>query len=488
MPSEKIPPCPLAKKCGGCDYQGMPYEQQLREKEKLVKKLLGNMGEVRPILGAETPYHYRNKVHAVFSRKRNGEVISGIYQEGTHRVVPVNACQIENEKADEIIVTIRGLLKSFRIRVYDEDTDFGLLRHVMVRTAAATGQIMVVLVVRTPVFPSKNNFVKALRAVHPEITTVVLNVNERRTSMVLGERNIPIYGKGYIEDVLCGCSFRISPTSFYQVNAAQTERLYKTAMTLARLNKRDRVVDAYCGIGTIGMVAAKTAREVIGVELNKEAVRDAARNAVRNHMDNIRFVQGDAGMFLEGMADREEPVDVVFMDPPRSGSSEAFLKSLLVLKPKKIIYISCNPETQARDLKMLKGDYRVETIQPVDMFPFCGHVETVVLLSHKKPDSYIHIDVEFGEGEGKISVDKIVQRAEKYKPKERVTYKRIKEYVLEKYGFKVHTAYIAEVKRSLGLPMYDAPNAVEELKQPRKHPTPEKVEAIKDALHYFAVI
>lgn len=386
MPSEKIPPCPLAKKCGGCDYQGMPYEQQLREKEKLVKKLLGNMGEVRPILGAETPYHYRNKVHAVFSRKRNGEVISGIYQEGTHRVVPVNACQIENEKADEIIVTIRGLLKSFRIRVYDEDTDFGLLRHVMVRTAAATGQIMVVLVVRTPVFPSKNNFVKALRAVHPEITTVVLNVNERRTSMVLGERNIPIYGKGYIEDVLCGCSFRISPTSFYQVNAAQTERLYKTAMTLARLNKRDRVVDAYCGIGTIGMVAAKTAREVIGVELNKEAVRDAARNAVRNHMDNIRFVQGDAGMFLEGMADREEPVDVVFMDPPRSGSSEAFLKSLLVLKPKKIIYISCNPETQARDLKMLKGDYRVETIQPVDMFPFCGHVETICALSRKNKE------------------------------------------------------------------------------------------------------
>ena len=201
--------------------------------------------------------------------------------------------------------------------------------------------------------------------------------------MVLGERNIPIYGKGYIEDILCGFHFRISPTSFYQVNAAQTEKLYKTAMMLARLNKRDRVVDAYCGIGTIGMVAAKTAREVIGVELNKEAVRDAARNAVRNHMDNIRFVQGDAGMFLEGMADREEPVDVVFMDPPRSGSSEAFLKSLLVLKPKKIIYISCNPETQARDLKMLKGDYRVETIQPVDMFPFCGHVETIVLLQRE---------------------------------------------------------------------------------------------------------
>lgn len=475
MPSEKIPPCPLAKKCGGCDYQGMPYEQQLREKEKLVKKLLGNMGEVRPILGAETPYHYRNKVHAVFSRKRNGEVISGIYQEGTHRVVPVNACQIENEKADEIIVTIRGLLKSFRIRVYDEDTDFGLLRHVMVRTAAATGQIMVVLVVRTPVFPSKNNFVKALRAVHPEITTVVLNVNERRTSMVLGERNIPIYGKGYIEDVLCGCSFRISPTSFYQVNAAQTERLYKTAMTLARLNKRDRVVDAYCGIGTIGMVAAKTAREVIGVELNKEAVRDAARNAVCNHMDNIRFVQGDAGMFLEGMADREEPVDVVFMDPPRSGSSEAFLKSLLVLKPKKIIYISCNPETQARDLKMLKGDYRVETIQPVDMFPFCGHVETVVLLSQQKPDDTIEIDLDLDELDATAAETK-------------ATYEEIKAYVWDKHHLKVSSLYISQIKRKCGLEVGQNYNLSKSENPKVPKCPPEKEAAIMDALKHFQMI
>ena len=475
MPSEKIPPCPLAKKCGGCDYQGMPYEQQLREKEKLVKKLLGNMGEVRPILGAETPYHYRNKVHAVFSRKRNGEVISGIYQEGTHRVVPVNACQIENEKADEIIVTIRGLLKSFRIRVYDEDTDFGLLRHVMVRTAAATGQIMVVLVVRTPVFPSKNNFVKVLRAVHPEITTVVLNVNERRTSMVLGERNIPIYGKGYIEDVLCGCSFRISPTSFYQVNAAQTERLYKTAMTLARLNKRDRVVDAYCGIGTIGMVAAKTAREVIGVELNKEAVRDAARNAVRNHMDNIRFVQGDAGMFLEGMADREEPVDVVFMDPPRSGSSEAFLKSLLVLKPKKIIYISCNPETQARDLKMLKGDYRVETIQPVDMFPFCGHVETVVLLGRKFEKSREHVYLDY-EPSAEIDLPG------------GATYSEIKQWIQAEYDLKVSSLYVAQVKQKHGIverECYNKPKS-ENAKQPKC--PPEKEAAIEAALKHFKMI
>lgn len=380
-----LPVCPLAKKCGGCDYQGMPYEQQLKEKEQAVRKLMKSFGEVNPIIGAKDPYHYRNKVHAVFFRQKNGEIISGIYQEGSHKVVPVDACQIENEKADEIIVSVRKLLKSFKIKVYDEDTDFGLLRHVLIRTGHVSGQIMVVLVVRSPIFPSKNNFVKALRALHPEITTVVLNVNERKTSMVLGERNITIYGKGYIEDTLCGCTFRISPTSFYQINPVQTERLYKTAMMLARLNKRNVVIDAYCGIGTIGMVAAKTVKEVIGIELNAEAVRDANQNAKRNRMDNIRFVQGDAGKFMEGMADREEQVDVVFMDPPRSGSDEAFLQSLLVLAPKKIVYISCNPETQARDLKVLcKRDYKVEAIQPVDMFPFCRHVETVVLMSRVK--------------------------------------------------------------------------------------------------------
>ena len=379
---EKV--CPLAKKCGGCDYQGISYEEQLKKKENSVRKLMKEFGEIRPIIRADDPYHYRNKVHAVFSRKQNGEIVSGIYQEGTHKVVPVDACQIENEKADEIIVSVRKLLKSFKVKVYDEDTGYGLLRHVLVRTGYMTGQIMVVLVVSSPIFPSKNHFVKALRAQHPEISTVVLNVNDRKTSMVLGPRNITLYGKGYIEDRLCGCMFRISPTSFYQINPVQTEKLYKTAMMLARLNKRNVVVDAYCGIGTIGMVAAKTVKEVIGVELNAEAVRDAQSNARRNNMKNIRFVQGDAGVFLEGMADREEAVDVVFMDPPRSGSSPEFLKSLLVIRPKKIVYISCEPETQARDLKTLKKDYKVEAIQPVDMFPFTEKCETVVLLTRKE--------------------------------------------------------------------------------------------------------
>ena len=497
--------CPYAKKCGGCDYQGMPYERQLREKQAFVQKAVGQFCKVRPIIGMDEPYHYRNKVHAVFDieRKRGG-VISGIYAAGTHEVVNIDACRIEDEISGAIIRDIRGLLHSFKIKTYDEDTGYGLLRHVLVRRGFQSGEVMVVLVLGSPILPSKNNFVKALRKLHPEITTIIVNVNDKKTSMVLGEKETVIYGKGYIEDTLCGCTFRISPKSFYQVNPVQTEMLYGKAIEYAGLTGKERVVDAYCGIGTIGIIAAKKAKEVISVEQNRDAVRDAVTNAKRNEIKNVQFYNADAGKFMVEMSNvriesgrlaksaglrSEEEVDVVFMDPPRAGSDEAFLASVVKLSPKRVVYVSCNPETLARDLKYLTkhGNEAVEC-QPVDMFPWTVHVETVVLLSHKKADSYIHIDVEFGEGEGKIPVDSIAKRAEAYKPKEKVTYKMIKEYIEAKYGFKVHTAYIAEVKRNLGLPMYDAPNAIEELKQPRKHPTPEKVEAIKDALRYFAVI
>ena len=501
--------CPYAKKCGGCDYQGMTYEKQLKEKQDYVRKNVADFCKVRPIIGMDNPYHYRNKVHAVFDvEKRRGNrsnsgkqsakghakaapggVISGVYKAGTHEVINIDSCEIEDELSSAIVRDIRGLLHSFKIKTYDEDTGYGLLRHVLVRRGFHSGEVMVVLVLGSPILPSKNNFVKALRKLHPEIATVVINVNDKQTSMVLGEKETVIYGKGYIEDTLCGCTFRISPKSFYQVNPVQTEILYNKAIEYAALTGKERVIDAYCGTGTIGLIAASKAREVIGVELNRDAVKDAIINAKRNNIRNEQFYNADAGQFMVELAEQKEKVDVVLMDPPRAGSDEAFLSSVVRLAPGKIVYVSCNPETLARDLKYLtRHGYQAVECQPVDMFPWTKHVETVVLLSHKKPDSYIHIDVEFGEGEGKIPVDKIVQRAEQYKPKERVTYKRIKEYILEKYGFKVHTAYIAEVKRSLGLPMYDAPNAVEKLKQARKHPTPEKVEAIKDALHYFAVI
>ena len=373
--------CKVAKKCGGCQYQGISYEKQLQDKQKAVRQLMQPFCKTAEITGMKDPYHYRNKVHAVFARKKDGTIISGVYEEGTHRVVPVEACQIEDEKADAIINDIRGLLKSFKIKTYNEDTGYGLLRHVLIRRGFTTGEIMVVLVLGSPVMPSKNNFVKALRKLHPEITTVVLNVNDKRTSMVLGDRETTIYGKGYIEDTLCGLTFRISSRSFYQINPVQTEKLYGKAMELAGLTGKERVIDAYCGIGTIGMVAAKSAKEVIGVELNPDAVRDAVKNAKRNQMKNIRFYQDDAGRFMEKMAAKGEKADVVFMDPPRSGSTEQFMKSAVTLAPQKIVYISCDPQTQARDLKYLtKHGYKAMGAYPYDMFPFTKHAENIVLL------------------------------------------------------------------------------------------------------------
>lgn len=376
--------CLAAKKCGGCQFQGLPYEKQLEKKRRLVKECVGDL-RVLPVIGMDEPLHYRNKVHAAFGRDRKGNVISGVYERGTHRIVPVEGCMIEDERADAIIATIRGLLKSFKIKTYDEDSGYGLLRHVMVRTAHATGEILVVLVLASPILPAKNNFVKALRAAHPQITSIVLNVNDRHTSMVLGERNILLHGKGYIEDELCGNRYRISPNSFYQVNAVQTKVLYEKAIEYAQLTGKETVIDAYCGIGTIGMTAAAHAKQVIGVELNPSAAKDAIANARRNACKNIAFYNEDAGDYMRKLAaasaEERVKVDVVFMDPPRSGSSETFLDAVALLAPKRVVYISCDPHTLGRDLEyMRKHGYRPVECQPVDMFPYTDDIENVVLL------------------------------------------------------------------------------------------------------------
>lgn len=372
--------CPVSSKCGGCQFLDMPYEKQLKKKQKDVEQLLKGFCKVHKITGMEEPFYYRNKVHAVFGY-RKGQVISGTYKEGTHEIVPVEKCWIEDQKADQIIGTIKGLLKSFKIRTYDEDSGYGLLRHVLVRRGFATGEIMVVLVTASPIFPSKNNFVKALRQKHPEITTIIQNLNDRATSMVLGDREKVLYGKGYIEDVLCGCTFRISSKSFYQVNTVQTEKLYAKAVEAAGLTGKEFVVDAYCGIGTIGIIASKRAGKVIGVELNPDAVRDGVENAKRNGIKNIRFYHKDAGAFMEEMAASGEHVDVVFLDPPRSGSTEAFIRSVAVMRPDRVVYVSCNPETLARDLGMFeKTGYRACEAWPVDLFPHVGHIEVVCCL------------------------------------------------------------------------------------------------------------
>ncbi len=389
--------CNVARKCGGCQYIEMPYEQQLREKQKTVERLLQKYGKINKIIGMKDPKHYRNKVHAVFDYQKGKGIVSGIYQEKSHFVVPVEECLLEDRRADAIIRSVRELAKSFKFKIYDEDTGYGLLRHVMVRVGYNTGQIMVILVLSSPVLPSRKNFVNALCKLHPEITTIVLNVNNKNTSMVLGEKEHVLYGKGYIEDRLCGRTFRISSKSFYQVNTVQTQKLYEKAIEYAGLTGKETVIDAYCGIGTIGLAAAEYAGKIIGVELNQAAVKDAVVNAKINAVKNVDFYQNDAGKFMMQLAEAREKVDVVFMDPPRSGSTEEFMKALLCLQPNRIVYISCNPETLARDLAYLTGKetkkenggedkkesgiwYRVVEMTPVDMFPFTGHVEVVTFL------------------------------------------------------------------------------------------------------------
>ena len=372
--------CPLYKKCGGCQLQNLPYPRQLSFKQVKVIKLLGRYHHVNEIIGMEHPYHYRNKVQAAFG-ERKGEIVSGVYQSSTHNIVPVDSCLIEDEKADEIIVTIRKLLKSFKLKAFNDVSMKGFLRHVLIKRGFSSGEIMVVLVTASAEFLKESQFVNALISRHPEITTVVLNVNNKFTSLVLGEESRVLYGNGYIEEDLCGFRFRISPKAFYQINPIQTEVLYNKALQFAELSGEETVLDAYCGTGTIGIIASKKAKRVVGVELNADAVKDAKVNAELNGVGNIEFFEDDAGRFMVKSAAKGDKYDVVIMDPPRAGASLDFLKSLVTLAPKKIVYISCNPETQARDLSYLtRKGYKVRRIQPVDMFPHTEHVETVALL------------------------------------------------------------------------------------------------------------
>ena len=374
--------CKQFKKCGACRFQLDEYEHQLIYKQNMLNNLLAEFGKVESIIPMENPFNYRNKVQAAyyFDFKRQ-KCSSGVYQSTSKRITPIDYCMLDNKKADEIILTIRKLADTFKIKPYDIRNKTGFLRHILVRTGIKSGQIMVVIVSATPVFPSRNNFVKALLKEHGEITTIVHNINTSDTNLILGEKSHVLYGKGYIEDELCSCTFRISPASFYQVNPVQCEVLYNTAMDFANLTGKEAVFDAYCGTGTIGIIASKSAKQVLGVEVNGDAIRDAVSNAKRNNAENIFFIEADATDLINDLAKEKERFDVVFMDPPRAGASKKFLNSLLKLKPEKIVYISCNPETLSRDLNTLTKDYKVSKIQGVDMFPFTKHIETVVLLT-----------------------------------------------------------------------------------------------------------
>ena len=495
-PFRIAPRCPVARQCGGCQLQAMSYEEQLRFKERKIRSNLSRLGGIpedqipmEPIMGMEDPWRYRNKAQFPFGRDKDGEIVTGFYAGRTHSIIPQEDCLLGIEENKDILEIIKNFMKEYKIEPYDEAEHRGLVRHALIRKGFATGQLMVCLVINGKKLPRAEVLTERLLAV-PGMTSISYSVNEERTNVILGREVIHLHGPGYITDRIGEVSYRISPLSFYQVNPVQTRKLYETALEFAGLEGGETVWDLYCGIGTISLFLAQKAKKVCGVEIVPQAIQDARENARLNGMENVEFFVGKAEEVLPEQYERNHMrADVIVVDPPRKGCDERCLETIVKMQPRRLVYVSCDSATLGRDVKYLREHgFELTRARGCDMFAWSVHVETVVLLSHKKPDSYIHIDVEFGEGEGKISVDKIVQRAEKYKPKERVTYKRIKEYVLEKYGFKVHTAYIAEVKRSLGLPMYDAPNAVEELKQPRKHPTPEKVEAIKDALHYFAVI
>ncbi len=396
--------CKYWKKCGGCDYQGLSYEKQLLKKQNYIENLLAPVllknGYKKdavsklflPIIGADDPYHYRNKVHGVFSTGKNKKIICGTYEKNTHHVIDIEDCEIENEGAVKIIRSIRDMMGSFRLAPYDEDRRSGILRHVLIRVGehgvgeSVKQEYLVVLVTGSKEFPRKKDFVKELIHLHPEITSVVWNINDKKTSMVLGDKEEVLFGDGYVTDTLFDLDFRISPKSFYQVDKRQTEKLYGAAMNFIKEDS-ELLLDAYCGTGTIGMSLSSRAKNVIGVELNKDAVKDARQNAKNNGIKNISFVCGDAGEYLlKTVAKDEKRPDTVVLDPPRSGSSKDFLSSVLKIKPKRIVYISCGPESLKRDLEYIlrpkhgKRLYQIEGIQPIDMFPMTKHTEVIVAL------------------------------------------------------------------------------------------------------------
>ena len=488
------PKCQFARQCGGCQLQALSYEKQLEFKTSKVRGHLERIGgftdiPMEKILGMEQPFHYRNKAQFPVGKSKDGRIITGFYAGRTHSIIENRDCALGVTRNKEVLDRVIAHMEKFHIQPYDENTGKGLVRHVLIRYGFFTDEMMVCLIINGENLPGEEALVKSLRQI-PETVSVMVNVNKKRNNVILGEKVRLLWGQPYITDKIGEISYQISPLSFFQVNPYQTGRLYGKALEYAQLSGNETVWDLYCGIGTISLFLAQKAKMVRGVEIIPAAIENAKENARLNGFANTEFFVGKAEEVLpEQFARTGERADVIVVDPPRKGCDETLLSTIIKMQPDRVVYVSCDSATLARDLKYLcERGYELKKVCPVDMFPNTVSVETVVLLSHKKPDGHINVKVEFGDGEGKVPLDNIAKRAESYKPKERVTYKMIKEYIEAKYGFKVHTAYIAEVKRDLGLPMYDAPNAVEELKQPRKHPTAEKVEAIKDALKHFEVI
>ncbi|NCC86743.1 MAG: 23S rRNA (uracil(1939)-C(5))-methyltransferase RlmD [Clostridia bacterium] len=485
------PDCPAFSQCGGCVYRHITYGAELKIKHKQVEDALLRIGHIdiipQPIIPAKNIDAYRNK--AQYPVGFDGELKIGFFAPNSHRIVNCRECKLQPQEFTTALQIFDDFISKNNISIYNEKENSGLLRHIYLRKADATGEILACAVINGKELPNAESLAKDLSYALPKLKGFLININKSDTNVVLGQKSKLIWGQDYITDILCGCKFRISALSFYQVNASQAQNLYEKAQEYAQLDSSDVLLDLYCGTGTIGISMASKVKKLVGVEIIEQAVQDAKINAALNGIENAIFICGDAADAAKQLKEDGERPSVVLVDPPRKGLTPELISTIVELQPKRIVYISCDPATLARDCELFeKSEYKVQQVTPVDMFPRTAHVETVVLLSHKNADTHINVNVEFGEGDGKIPVGKIAEKAGDYRSSEKVTYKMIQEYVESKYGFKVHTAYIAEVKRDLGLPMFDAPNAVEELKNPRKHPTSEKVEAIKDALKYFEVI
>ena len=471
-PERMEPECPYAGKCGGCAYRHLTYPEELWAKRQRVQDALTRIGglelTVEEILGAKNPEHYRNK--SQYPVGADGSI--GFFQARTHKVVPIRRCLIQTEAADRTAQAVGEWMRRYKISAYDETTGKGLVRHVCVRVNRK-GESLCCVVVNGNKVPREPELAAYVTAAVPHTVGVLLNSNTRRGNVILGDKYRTLFGRNYLMDTLCGLEFKLSMPSFYQVNRDQAEVLYGKALEFAGLTGNETVLDLYCGIGTITLCLAKAAKRVIGAEIVPPAIRDAKENALRNHIENAEFFCGDAADIAAKLESDGLRPDVVTVDPPRKGLAPEVIASVAAMGPEKVVYVSCDPATLGRDVKIFREfGYEAKRAAAVDMFPGTAHVETVVLLSRETNPLTVEVRMEVETGE----------------VKEHPTYKRIQEYVQEKYGFKVHTAYIAEVKRMVGLDMHKAPNAVEQKKHEYHPCPPEKVEAIKDALRHFGLI
>lgn len=373
--------CQISNTCGSCQYIEENYDTQLLKKQDYCKKLFKDFNlNIHPVVGMEHPYEYRNKVIVAFNSKYE----YGLYEEGSHRIVPMKECLLHDKETHAILKCIQILFKKYKVSIYDEKRNKGLVKYVLIRRAVETNQSLATLVVNESMFAGSKNFCNELIRKCPDVKTVVLNINKRQTSIVLSKEEKILYGKGFIVDQLCGMTFKISSQSFYQINHQQCTKLYQKVLELLDLDNESFVLDTYCGIGTIGMTIAPNVKKVVGVELNTQAYKDAINNAKMNHLDNMQFVNQDATEFMKKLAMNNETVDCVIMDPPRLGSTKEFVQSIKILKPHKVVYVSCDPSTQVRDLFYFKEiGYMCQDVFLYDMFPNTAHVESIVLLSHK---------------------------------------------------------------------------------------------------------